>query len=631
MKKRVFYVVLMLLSFLTLNNSVMASTTFNVESAEEFYNAIEEIHNSSNESFIISLSNDIEIDSAVVEKNSTTIDNGNTVTLLGNGYTYKISNGEKGRLNVSNATLYLGLEDGSDELTIQGAGDGVPTYKSLVTISNGTVTMYDGVTLKDNKSGNTSLSGAAVRLNDNGNFIMNGGLITNNSSEASSAGGGAIFLDGTNSSFTMNDGEISNNFADSWGGAVLSYLEGTITINGGTFRNNEASYGGAIATIDRPVTIDNATFEGNKATYGGALLSYDYYGGTTMEVSNSEFRNNEASYGGAILGWGESLTVEDSIVTMNEASSYGGGVYLAAGDNDLSTTSVYNNKADSAGNDYFIETGILSASIIDADEMSGYASYDNINTNLLYWYNDDSSNRYDFNDPTNIVDPDSITPGTEYALTVAGDRIYIIKYESNGGTEIDDELLEVGEKVTRPTDPVKDGYSFINWYTDEELTTEYDFDDDVSDDLTLYAKWLSLEYEFISGANQKHKKSSTDDAIFEINADSSLLDNGKLYVDNTLITEDDYTLNNSIINLKSSFLKTLSTGEHSLKVELNNGGSAETKFSIIEEESKDDSKEDGINPATGDNIFNYLYLFAISTVLLMIINMNPYKTKYIRR
>lgn len=53
---------------------------------------------------------------------------------------------------------------------------------------------------------------------------------------------------------------------------------------------------------------------------------------------------------------------------------------------------------------------------------------------------------------------------------------YFTKVEENG-------------KLIRPTDPEKEGYVFVGWYTEPELINEYKFNSTVSVDLKLYAKF----------------------------------------------------------------------------------------------------------------------------------------------
>ncbi len=46
-----------------------------------------------------------------------------------------------------------------------------------------------------------------------------------------------------------------------------------------------------------------------------------------------------------------------------------------------------------------------------------------------------------------------------------------------------------GSKVSKPEDPVREGYTFAGWYADEALTEAYDFGSAVNEDTVLYAKW----------------------------------------------------------------------------------------------------------------------------------------------
>lgn len=76
------------------------------------------------------------------------------------------------------------------------------------------------------------------------------------------------------------------------------------------------------------------------------------------------------------------------------------------------------------------------------------------------------------------------TYGVKQAVTVT--------FDSNEGTAVDSQLVPVGDKVAKPADPTKEGYTFSGWFTDEDCTKAYDFDAPVEGaqpEFTLYASW----------------------------------------------------------------------------------------------------------------------------------------------
>lgn len=66
-----------------------------------------------------------------------------------------------------------------------------------------------------------------------------------------------------------------------------------------------------------------------------------------------------------------------------------------------------------------------------------------------------------------------------------------IRFMTRGGSEIDDVIAQYGEKLKRPDDPTREGYTFAGWYREIELLNEWDFDNDVVEgNMSLYAKWV---------------------------------------------------------------------------------------------------------------------------------------------
>lgn len=67
---------------------------------------------------------------------------------------------------------------------------------------------------------------------------------------------------------------------------------------------------------------------------------------------------------------------------------------------------------------------------------------------------------------------------------------YTVTFNSNGGSAVASAEVEQNKKVSAPANPTKEGYTFVGWFSDETLTTAWDFENDVvTADTTLYAKW----------------------------------------------------------------------------------------------------------------------------------------------
>ena len=67
---------------------------------------------------------------------------------------------------------------------------------------------------------------------------------------------------------------------------------------------------------------------------------------------------------------------------------------------------------------------------------------------------------------------------------------YTITFKPNNGAEDSVVTVEDGALIPRPELPVKEGYTFIGWYTDEKCTLGWNFDTDRPvADMTLYGGW----------------------------------------------------------------------------------------------------------------------------------------------
>lgn len=73
---------------------------------------------------------------------------------------------------------------------------------------------------------------------------------------------------------------------------------------------------------------------------------------------------------------------------------------------------------------------------------------------------------------TKVIDPEDV--------------YYTVKFNSSGGSNVDDQSIVAGKTVTKPTNPVKEGYTFEGWYSGD---SKYDFSKKITQNIELTAKW----------------------------------------------------------------------------------------------------------------------------------------------
>ncbi|MCL2797583.1 MAG: InlB B-repeat-containing protein [Firmicutes bacterium] len=69
--------------------------------------------------------------------------------------------------------------------------------------------------------------------------------------------------------------------------------------------------------------------------------------------------------------------------------------------------------------------------------------------------------------------------------------LFTATFSTNGGSGVSS-VSGIGILVERPPNPTKDGSVFLGWYTDPGLTTSVAFPFTLTQNLTLYAKWVRL-------------------------------------------------------------------------------------------------------------------------------------------
>ena len=195
--------------------------------------------------------------------------------------------------------------------------------------------------------------------------------------------------------------------------------------------------------------------------------------------------------------------------------------------------------------------------------------------------------------------------GSEY-VPLDFDELTASDIENTKTLEENQIELSIGTSLDR-------GYDFINGKLVENIRVE-----SVNHVASIYSSHTIIDdtesittttYEIIEGAEQTYTIEKDTSATFKINADYSLFENGgKVYVDDKLVDSSNYTSESGStkITFTKDYMNSLSVGTHNLKVVFNNGGTAETTFTIAEKTAN--------NPQTGDNIMFYVSMLGLSII-----------------
>ncbi|MBE6522710.1 MAG: hypothetical protein E7Z62_06265 [Thermoplasmata archaeon] len=83
----------------------------------------------------------------------------------------------------------------------------------------------------------------------------------------------------------------------------------------------------------------------------------------------------------------------------------------------------------------------------------------------------------------------------------------VVTFDSNGGSAVEQKVIQAGTKVEKPEDPTWEGYTFKGWYLGDRL---FNFDTTITENITLVAKWISGDDPIPAPQNPKDIKKETE-------------------------------------------------------------------------------------------------------------------------
>ena len=189
-------------------------------------------------------------------------------------------------------------------------------------------------------SRNQGEMGGAIDVLPNTTLVIENSTFTDNESTDC---GGAIHTSG-NAFLQLSGSELTGNLAANYGGAVDSDGQSTLTNTVFTGNSSGGYSGVAHFGFSGSGTVANCSMIGNSANHGGAITVRG-----TATISDSTFEGNVAEIGGALRVDSGTLTLSNSTLTRNIATSKGGAIKSDAGSLTIAECVFTNNTSITGG------------------------------------------------------------------------------------------------------------------------------------------------------------------------------------------------------------------------------------------------------------------------------------------
>jgi len=131
-----------------------------------------------------------------------------------------------------------------------------------------------------------------------------------------------------------------------------------------------------------------------------------------------------------------------------------------------------------------------------------------------------------------------------------------VTFNTNGGSAVATQTVDYGATATRPADPTRTGYTFVNWYSDPSLETLYDFSAPVTADITVYAKWTQNSGGGSAGSGSDTDSNNSNNNAGAVNVKITTTSGNTANINDVKVTTKDNTTSVALSeNIMGNFVK----------------------------------------------------------------------------
>ena len=357
---------------------------------------------------------------------------------------------------------------------------------------NATITLDSDTTITEtlvitSKTLTLDLNGCTLRMTGTGSVLKVSGRATLTIQDSSAEGtgtitggnaeyGGGVYVEAY-ATLEMTGGCITGCRADEDGGGVYVDDYAALKMTGGCITGCRAEDGGGVY-IDHNATLKmtGGCITDCHASYGGGgIFSYEnlYMSGTAkIEKCTSKWGSDDAIWNRESCNiYADGGTVDGTVNNQGTIRRSEG----AAAETVFNGT-VYNRSAGTIIAGIYNET-VENNGTITNGTITGGTFWGTVTNKKSAWGNEAGtiSGGTFYGPIVNEAGPERVTGVT-----------FAVRFDTDGGSEIEPTMVEHSHTVRPPSDPEKSGHTFTGWYLDN---APYDFATPVTAPLTLKAKW----------------------------------------------------------------------------------------------------------------------------------------------